>query len=180
VTPSPEGLGGLLLSPLAEVDAEEILGWRYTGELAVYGFETPDPAARAEELRGLLDPANGYHAARTAAGELIGFCCFGADAQVPGGDYRQPALDVGLGLRPDLVGRGLGLAYVEAILDFARCELSPPSFRLTVAAFNRRAFRVYERAGFATIARFERQATDGQGAGAEFLVMVRPIDDRPR
>ena len=172
--PGPLG-GGLRFTPLSEADAEEILRWRYTGELAVYGFDTPDPVARAEEKRDLLDPANGYHAARSAAGGLVGFCCFGPDAQVPGGDYEEPALDVGLGLRPDLVGQGLGLPFVEAILDFARRAASPPRFRLTVAAFNRRAARVYERAGFEPVARFERRAPDGQRIGAEFIVMVREI-----
>jgi [ribosomal protein S18]-alanine N-acetyltransferase len=167
---------GLRFAPMTEADVEEILGWRYAGELAVYGFDTPDPIARAEERRDLLDPANGYHAARTASGELVGFCCFGADAQVPGGDYREAALDVGLGLRPDLVGQGLGLPFVEAILDFARRELAPPGFRLTVAAFNRRAARVYEHAGFETVSRFERLSSDGRGAVAEFLVMIRPLE----
>jgi [ribosomal protein S18]-alanine N-acetyltransferase len=165
--------GGLRFTPLADEDAEEILCWRYAGDLAVYGFWTTDADARDEEKRDLLDPANCYYAARTEGGELVGFCCFGPDAQVPGGDYLQPALDVGLGLRPDLVGRGVGLTFVEAILDFARLELSPPLFRLTVASFNRRAFRVYERAGFGTVARFERQVPDGRGTGAEFLVMIR-------
>jgi [ribosomal protein S18]-alanine N-acetyltransferase len=181
VTARSDAFGGSLrFAPLTEADAEEILGWRYAGELAVYGFDAPDPAARAEEKRNLLDPANGYHAARSAAGALVGFCCFGADAQVPGGDYRQPALDVGLGLRPDLVGQGLGLPFVEALLDFARHELSPTSFRLTVAAFNRRAARVYERAGFETIARFKRRAPGGQETAAEFLVMVRAVESDAR
>ena len=167
--------GSLRFAPMSDADAEEILRWRYTGDLSVYGFDTPDPAARAEEKRDLLDPRNCYYAARSAAGELIGFCCFGPDAQVPGGDYRQPALDVGLGLQPELVGRGLGLSFVEAILEFASRELSPPRFRLTVATFNRRAARVYERAGFEATERFERRTPDGRGSGAEFLVMVREI-----
>jgi hypothetical protein len=48
-----------------------------------------------------------------SAGEVgqIGFCCFGPDAQLRGGDYHEPALDVGLGLRPDLVGKGLEVAF---------------------------------------------------------------------
>ncbi len=170
---------GLRFTPLDEAGVEEILRWRYTGELAVYGFDTPDPVARAEEKRDLLDPANQYHAARSVTGELVGFCCFGPDAQVPGGDYREPALDVGLGLRPDLVGQGLGLPFLNAILNFARSEASPSRFRLTVAAFNRRAVRVYERAGFETVARFERKPPNGQGTGMEFLVMVRPVEGSP-
>ncbi len=167
--------GGLRFTPLEEADVEEILRWRYTGELSVYGFDTLDPVARAEEKRDLLDPANQYHAARSVTGELVGFWCFGSDAQVPGGDYSQSALDVGLGLRPDLVGQGLGLPFLNAILNFAREALSPARFRMTVAAFNQRAIRVYERAGFQTFARFERRTPDGQGSGAEFQVMVREV-----
>jgi [ribosomal protein S18]-alanine N-acetyltransferase len=180
VTGDPHLFGsGLRFTPLDEDDVEEILHWRYAGELSVYGFDTPDPAARAEEKRDLLDSANQYHAARSVTGELVGFCCFGPDARVPGGDYAEPALDVGLGLRPDLVGQGLGLPFLNAILNFARGSAKPPRFRLTVAAFNRRAVRVYERAGFETVARFEQRRPDGQGTGAEFLVMVRAVEGSP-
>lgn len=179
---SPESIAddfaaGLEFAPLAEEDADAILEWQYSGELAAYGFATADPDERAEERHDLLDPANGYHAARTRNGELVGFCCFGPDAQVPGGDYREPALDVGLGLRPDLVGRGLGGAFVAAILDFSRRELAPPLFRLTIATWNRRATLVYERAGFRAAGRFRRTAPGGD-PGAEFLVMVRPVGGR--
>ncbi|MDQ2672203.1 MAG: GNAT family N-acetyltransferase, partial [Actinomycetota bacterium] len=73
--------------------------------------------------------------------------CFGEDAQVASGKRfglyeAEPALDVGLGMRPDLTGRGLGEEFVYAGLRFARETYSPPAFRLTVAAFNRRAIRV--------------------------------------
>jgi RimJ/RimL family protein N-acetyltransferase len=161
------------LSPLAERDADEILTWSYSGELAVYSFASDSPAERDAERRDLLDPANAYHAVRDDGGELVGFCCFGPDARVPGGDYRESALDLGLGLRPDLVGQGLGTPFVQAILEFARREWSPPRFRLTVAAFNRRAMRVYERAGFEPVARFYRDTPAGAGQGAEFVVMDR-------
>ena len=66
----------------------------------------------------------------------------------------EPALDVGLGMRPDLTGRGLGEEFVHAGLRFARETYSPPAFRLTVATFNQRAIRVYERAGFETVETF--------------------------
>ena len=71
-------------------------------------------------------------------------------------------------MRPDLTGRGLGEEFVHAGLRFAREVYSPPAFRLTVAAFNRRAIRVYERAGFETVETFGAPTL---GAGKEWLLM---------
>lgn len=56
-------------------------------------------------------------------------------------------MDTGLGLRPD-DGKRLGTGFVAAGLGFARRRSSPSGFRLSVAAFDGRAIRVYERAGF--------------------------------
>jgi RimJ/RimL family protein N-acetyltransferase len=83
----------------------------------------------------------------------VGFFCFGQSAQVPEGHatgtYADPrALDVGLGLRPDLTGCGLGLSFVLAGLDIALATFHPSQFRMSVDTFNRRAIAVYERAGF--------------------------------
>ena len=69
------------------------------------------------------------------------------------------ALDVGLGMRPDLTGQGLGLDFVRAGLRFARDTYVPPAFRLTVATFNRRAIKVYERAGFEPVRAFGDRGT---------------------
>lgn len=60
-------------------------------------------------------------------------------------------IDIGLGLRPDLTGKGLGLAFVEAGLAFARKRFAP---RLFVLSFNKRAIRIYERAGFTRVREF--------------------------
>ena len=76
---------------------------------------------------------------RDEAGAMFGFYYF-----EPNGDV----LDYGLGLRPDLVGRGLGLDFFRAGLEFARERYRPRLIRLHVAAFNERAIKVYERAGF--------------------------------
>jgi RimJ/RimL family protein N-acetyltransferase len=108
---------------------------------------------------------------------LIGFVAFGDVAQVPGGVaqgvYREAdLLDFGIGLEPELTGRGLGLPVVQAALQFARETLGARGFRLSVATFNRRAIRVYERAGFEPGETFT--SVSGHGV-AEFLLMrLRP------
>jgi [ribosomal protein S18]-alanine N-acetyltransferase len=73
------------------------------------------------------------------AGELVGTFMFTKLGSV---------IELGLAMRPDLTGKGLGLEFVRAGLAFAKQRFSPASFRLDVAAFNKRAIKVYTRAGF--------------------------------
>lgn len=128
-------------APMVEADARAVVAWEYPAPYDVYDVPAAD---RVAAVRSFLEPALGYHAARRD-GELVGFCCFGPDARVPGGDYRRDdLLDVGLGLRPDLTGKGLGLSFVQAVLAYAGAT---GGCRMTVAVFNQRAIRVYERAG---------------------------------
>ena len=72
-----------------------------------------------------------------------------------------PVAEIGLGLRPDLTGRGLGESFLRACLHFASAALGAQSCTLAVAAFNRRAITVYERAGFQEAGRFEHVTNGG-------------------
>ena len=56
----------------------------------------PAPEAVAEVVRFFIDPQNRYYQIEDERGDFAAFCCFGWDAQVPGGDYSADALDVGL------------------------------------------------------------------------------------
>ena len=123
----------------------------------------------------LLEPRYLYHSVYDGDGELAGYFCFGEDARVPAGRqlgvYEQEhALDIGLGMRPDLAGRGLGTEFVLAGLRFAKEAYSPPAVRLTVAASNRRAVSVYERVGFKTVEAFGARTPEGV---QEWLLMRR-------
>ena len=60
----------------------------------------------------------------------------------------QDGVTLGLALRPDLTGKGIGLAFVRAGVAFAKQRYAPSYLRLDVAEFNLRAIKVYERAGF--------------------------------
>ena len=96
------------------------------------------------------------------SGELIGFFSFAQEG--PG------VVAIGLGLRPDHTGKGLGQAFVLAGLEFAKGKFHPTQFRLSVAAFNRRAIRLYERLGFRQDGLFENETNGGR---YRFLRMAR-------
>jgi RimJ/RimL family protein N-acetyltransferase len=140
--------------PLIEADARSILSWRYEPPYEIYNLGSQDAEL---EVQCLLDPENHYYAITDAHGCLLAYCCFGVDARVPGGHYAHQALDIGLGVRPDLTGQGRGEQYVDAVVGFARREFRPTAFRVSIAAFNRRAQRVWEEAGFQQDGTFTRQ-----------------------
>ena len=139
---------------LTEADAEAIRGWRYPGRYSTY------------DVGDSISAVRGYWAVAHEA-ELVGYCCFGPEARVPGVDEEAGTLDVGYGLRPDLVGRGLGRAFVEAILDFAVDQFSPRRLRLLILSWNERSRKVAEALGF------EDEGVVPSDEG-DFLVMTRP------
>jgi [ribosomal protein S18]-alanine N-acetyltransferase len=96
------------------------------------------------------------------AGELVGHFSFKPK------DERT--IEIGLGLRPDLTGRGLGGSFLVAGIDFARERFGPETFVLSVATFNERAIKVYERAGFAPVRVYMHRTADREW---EFLEMSR-------
>lgn len=139
---------------MSEPDARTIQTWRYAEPYAIYSY-----AQSEEGLAEMLEPRSPHYAVRNEQGALVGFFCYGTSAQV--WDNAVPALyddertvAIGLGLRPDLTGQGLGLGFVAAGLRFAREHFAPRRFRLFVLAFNQRARRVYERAGFTRVREF--------------------------
>lgn len=150
---------GYHFHPMDDADAGEISGWRYEPPYDFYDGDA-DPADLAE----LLDPKrreDAYFSVRDEEGRLVGFFQFGEEDGV---------VDVGLGLRPDLTGRGLGSGFLSSGLEFARRRFAPGRFTLSVAAFNGRAIRVYERAGFRRGGVYTHETN---GAEHEFLSMRR-------
>ena len=92
-------------------------------------------------------------------GDLVGFFEF---------KHEVAPLEIGLGLRPDLTGRGLGLTFVQAGMAFARQEFGATTLSLAVATFNVRARTVYERAGFRPVETYLHRIN---GIDHEFLRM---------
>lgn len=144
------------LYPMPIEDARQIVQWQYESPYDVYTIISDD---MEEEVQYYTDPANGYYSLVQGA-ELIGFACYGNEGQVPGGDYSADILDVGIGIRPDLTGQGMGNYYAEAVFKFARIELKATALRTTIAEFNKRSQRVVEKAGFQRMEVFAKKDSD--------------------
>ena len=148
--------------------ATEIVRWRYDPPYDVYNMDGHEEDRIVQDL---TDPRCAYHALFEHGRNLAAFCCFGLDARVQGGDYKLDALDVGMGVRPDLTGRGQGGRFARAVLDFARHTYAPRTFRVTIAAFNGRAQRVWSKLGLRAVQTF---AADH--SGRSFVIMIGDVD----
>jgi RimJ/RimL family protein N-acetyltransferase len=137
------------IAPMTPDDFADYEQWHYQPP---YDFYDSDQEP-------VLNPER-YFAVRDDAGALIGFLYF---------EPKDDVLEYGLGLRPDLTGKGLGLDFFRAGLEFGRAQYRPSLVRLFVAAFNERAIKVYERAGFRETGRHVR--TFERWGGVEFVSM---------
>ncbi len=159
---------GYVFRPMNDDEARAVVSWRYEAPYDFY--DMADDPVGSEELLGPPERRRGYYAG-LSGGELVGFFCFGPGGQLPSFTYADDgSLDVGLGLRPGLTGRGLGLEFLLAGLEFGRRHFAPAGFRLAVATFNERAIQVYERAGFRRVEVFTHHTNGGD---YPFLLMTR-------
>ena len=105
----------LTFQPLEQEHALAILNWRYLPPFDYYNF---DADSFQEDLHYLLDSKNAFFAILNLQEEPEGYCSFGVDGQVPGGHYNTEALDIGMGIRPDLTGQGRGKQYAQAVVNY--------------------------------------------------------------
>ncbi len=132
----------LRIAGMSPENASGIARWRYEG---IYSFYDHNGQAPDSYLDGT------HFACMDEYENLIGYFCFGEDARIPTVEqnvYEDGFMDVGLGLKPELCGKGLGSSFLKLGLDYAREHLGCKRFRLSVAAFNERAVKVYRKAGF--------------------------------
>ncbi|WP_219835110.1 GNAT family N-acetyltransferase [Paenibacillus sp. R14(2021)] len=142
-------------------DAESIVKWRYEQPYHFYDHEST-PEAVQELLAG------NYYTVFDNHDGLLGFYCVGSSAQVPSEsyDYVDSYLDIGLGMRPDRTGMGKGNEFLSFVLRSIKEQYANKPLRLTVAAFNQRAIRLYRHFQFIETAQFTKGST-------EFVVMYR-------
>jgi len=139
-------------------EAEEIADdWKYDGIYSFYDF-TND----MEDYSRFIDASkrgNNCFSCFTE-NELIGFYFIQF--------LKDDEVQIELGLKPNFTGKGLGLGFINAIVDHVNSIHGVNTFELIVARFNQRAINVYKKAGFMEINDFMQKVNGGEH---EFLRM---------
>ena len=155
----------LLVVPMQREHASEIIDWHYGGAYSFYDLrhypedieEILDADRHGVSLFSVLDPE----------GNLIGYLNLLDEGE---------NLEIGIELRPDLVGRGLGSGLLHVGMDFATRKFIFKRFMIRVWKLNQRAIKVYEKAGFRIETEF---VVDINGVPYRFLRMSRDRDFKP-
>lgn len=145
---------------MTEKYAKEITHWKYEAPYDFYNLNS-------STIKEFLENEYAYVFDKNQG--LVGFFCIGEAAQVPAGHkfgaYPEGFVDVGLGMKPELTGKGNGSSFFSFILNQIPMN-AHTSFRLTVAKFNQRAIRLYQKSGFVPAVEFKHNST-------EFITMVK-------
>ncbi|MYL49898.1 GNAT family N-acetyltransferase [Halobacillus litoralis] len=125
--------------PVKVEDVKQIDSWNFDGfvekvEMKPY-FESLEQTGK---LRG-PGGCEGYAALHDD--DVVGLFEFNVNGRI---------MEIGLALRPDWIGKGLGAAYVERGIAFGvrHYEQDVDEIRLEVDEQNKAAIRVYEKIGF--------------------------------
>lgn len=138
-----------IISEMTKDAASQIARWHYEPPYDFYDLDKDQ-----DDLIDFLDAANWKHRIyKVSTNEfgLIGFFQFEAEEQ---------NIKIGLGLRPDITGKGYGFSFLLAGLAFAKQQYNARRFVLDVASFNIRAILSYKRSGFKVDSVFNQNTND--------------------
>lgn len=142
-------------------DVEDILTWKFEG---IYSFYDNDiDVNKMEWIKSIVDSDNDF-AIYDEHNRLIGNCGF---------EYIDEFFCVGVQMRPDITGQGFGTEFVKAIVEFGKQKYNLEYIDLTVAKFNKRAIRVYEKLGFKVVEEFVNTI---RGNDYDFMAMRLEFD----
>ncbi|MBI0063599.1 GNAT family N-acetyltransferase [Bifidobacterium polysaccharolyticum] len=140
------------MAHLTQANADQIARkWHYSGQYSFYDMEND-----LEDLEEIITPklrGDKYYQVVDDQDELVGYFCLER--------LSEEKVEVGLGLRPDLTGHGLGLNFVKGIEEFIQNNFNYRIIVLSVASFNKRAIKVYQGAGFKITGSKRQKSNDG-------------------
>jgi L-phenylalanine/L-methionine N-acetyltransferase len=136
---------GLVIRPLSLADAAEIhqlctlpgTTWG-TNQITSQGIERVQ-----RRIEGMVTDANSHALVAELEGRVVG----SATLRV-GNSKRRHTGDIGITIHDDHIGRGIGRALVEALLDLADNTLGLKRVELDVITDNAAAIHLYESLGF--------------------------------
>ncbi|OKP75287.1 acetyltransferase [Paenibacillus helianthi] len=139
--------------PMEVNHAAEICEWVYKPPYNIYGWmsweqmqaldiEFGDPRLRGEQYVSVVN----------SQGFLCGF------AQL---FPMEGVVRLGIGMRPDLCGQGMGHLFMSAIVKAALARYPEREIDLEVLTWNQRAIRAYQKSGFTITDTYERRTPTG-------------------
>ena len=141
----------------------------YSGTL-----QLPHTSAEIWKDRLLLDPGRGFSLIALVRGEIVGNCGLLLNQHSA---RRSHCAWLGMGVRDDWQGKGVGTALLQATLDKADNWLNILRVELTVFADNQAAIHLYEKNGFETEGRHKKYAFRN-GEFVDSLAMARLNEHR--
>jgi len=153
----------MTLHEMTESWAKEVCGWKYDGEYSVYNISDWETCkAKGWSIADKDKLGREFYAFTKEENGRVMLCGF-ARLTNEGG-----AVNLGLGLRPDLCGRGLGAELMTIVINEYKRRFAGAALELDVRAFNKRAIKLYMKSGFTVTERITRETPSGE---AEFLHM---------
>lgn len=151
----------ITLGAFTEDHAKEVCTWVYSGVYSVYNLlpwevvvENHWQLADAEARRKI------FHTIYLD-GEMIGF------GRIQEGEDR---VDLGVGLKPEYCGKGLGLPVMEVLTEKAMSLYPGSVIGLEVRQFNTRAIKCYEKAGYQITSKYMKETINGY---VPFALMIK-------
>lgn len=126
--------------PMTLEYVKQIKTWRYTGYVKnIY-------------MQPYFDSYNGITGKMKGPGGCEGFAALNQNRLVGLFEYyfKDEIIEIGLALKPELAGKGLGKEFVKQGINFGikKFRYKREYIKLTVNIQNKPAIRVYEKAGF--------------------------------
>lgn len=137
--------------------------WKYRGRYSFYNIYKDK-----EDVERFMEPkswTNIFAAVSKDSSELIGFASY---------TFENNVMWLGVGLKPNYTGKGYGEYYVKMAIKFGidHYKYDENKVLLSVAQFNKRATKLYEKVGFKAI---ESKEVSVNGKIYPFIIMGIPL-----
>ena len=149
----------LAVSSLTLEEAKQIAKWKYSGPWNIYSDSEVE------------DELECYYSVRFVDGPMIGFYCVNEAARVPGLVEDPKILDLGVGMHPDYVAKGLVLHFANAIREHAQSLFSQTKYRAVVQSWHLRSLGVAKHLGFI---QSDTITLNQGGKDVEYTVLLTP------
>ena len=152
----------------AEPEDYKALHTIYAGPKVVWGTLQLPFASAEKQRKRLAEPREGsYVLVACIEGEVIGHLHL---ETFPNSPRRKHVGHIGMGVHDDWQGKGVGIALLEAAVNFADKWLNLTRIELSVFIDNQPGIRLYEKFGFEIEGRLKQFAfRDGQFVDVYFM-----------